>query len=163
MSGETTQTAENRATFASFEPVKSNPGAGLNGRGHRAAEARDGASFSEPDIRTCPCCNGQVRVVGGRRLEVVRMAKPDPPLALLDLLAPGSTALAKRAVEAVCAANDITLTELRLPGRDRNRAAVRKHAARAARATGANGRIIAAILNRDISTINNIAPRKGSA
>jgi hypothetical protein len=138
-----------------FRPVKSNPGTGdVRENGHR-----DGASSDhpkgEPQLTTCPCCGGWVRIQ--RQDDALRVE-----LARRPLIARGSHALAERVIELVCEANGVTVADLWPQNHDPANAAIRKRAAQAARASGAAASTIGEILHRNESTINKLAP-KGQA
>jgi hypothetical protein len=151
------KTAPVRLAKGAAKPVKSNPGSGTG----QEDGNRNGASSSGGTIVTCPCCNGQVRVKGANgsrpRLEIVKLTKPERPWR--PAVPPGSPVLARKAIEAICKANGITVADLWPQNHDPGLGAIRKRAAQAARETGAAASTIGSILRRNESTINKLAPK----
>lgn len=109
-------------------------------------------------IALCPCCGAKVRVEttqrGYPRLSIIRYTKPTVPWAVK-----GSKIAAEQAILRVCEAHGVPLRELRRETRNPAISAVRKAAAQAARDTGAAATTIGAILHRNMSTINKLAPK----
>lgn len=117
----------------------------------------------DPYYLTCPCCNGLTRLEESKRgvlsLSIVRLTKPEGK----QVETPGSRPVVLSAIEAVCKANGVSLTDIQGPARDRTISAIRKAVIKAARDAGASTALICELVNRSRRVVCDIAPPVGEA